>query len=86
MRLAQVATQSPEALSLAGIVGGLLLFLTGYIVGAQTQGAACPPAAAQGAPPARGEFEGLASDGSEHKVKTIIIDKPYPEIAKPPAK
>ena len=35
MRLAQVATHSPEALGLAGVVAGLLLFLTGYVVGAQ---------------------------------------------------
>ena len=34
MRLAQVAMHSPEALGLAGIVAGLLLFLTGYVVGA----------------------------------------------------
>jgi hypothetical protein len=89
MRFAQVATHSPETLGLAGIVAGLLLFLTGYVVGAQTQGAACPPAAVQGAAPARGEFEGLASDGSERKVKTIIYDElPPPEVPIPkrPAK
>ena len=84
MRLAQVATHSPETLGLAGIVAGLLLFLTGYVVGAQTQGAvACPPAPAQGAAHTRSELEGLASDGSEHKVKSIIVPDSTP--ANPPA-
>jgi hypothetical protein len=74
MRFAQVATHSPETLGLAGIVAGLLLFLTGYVVGVQTQGlSACPPATAQGTAAARSELEGLASDGREHKVKTIIV-------------
>ncbi|MFY9656094.1 MAG: hypothetical protein WAK01_05830 [Methylocystis sp.] len=84
MRLAQVATHSPETLGLAGIVAGLLLFLTGYVVGAQTQGAACPPAAVQ----VRSELEGPASDGREHKVKTIMYDTPVPDsvTTKPPAK
>jgi hypothetical protein len=87
MRLAQVAMHSPETLGLAGIVAGLLLFLTGYVVGAQG-GAPAPlaaasgggaehcPAFAQGAAPARGEFEPLASDGRERKVKTIIFSTP----------
>ncbi len=86
MRFAQVATHSPETLGLAGIVAGLLLFLTGYVVGAQTQGAACPPAAAQGA--TRSELERPASDGREHKVKTIIYDTLVPDgtTTRPPAK
>jgi hypothetical protein len=87
MRLAQVAVHSPETLGLAGVVAGLLLFLTGYIVGAQSQtsaplaaasageGGRCPPAA-QGAAPARSEFEALATDGRERKVKTIIFTTP----------
>jgi len=88
MRLAQVATHSRETLGLAGIVAGLLLFLTGYVVGAQTQGAACPPGAAQGAAAARSEFEALASDGREHKVKTIIFPASTPAnmSTTPPAK
>jgi len=87
MRLAQVAMHSPETLGLAGIVAGLLLFLTGYVVGAQggapaplaaasSGGAEHCPAFAQGAEPARGEFEPLASDGRERKVKTIIFSTP----------
>jgi hypothetical protein len=87
MRLGQVAVHSPETLGLAGIVAGLLLFLTGYVVGAQSQASAslaaasaCDagrcPASAQGAAPARSEFEALASDGRERKVKTIIITTP----------
>jgi hypothetical protein len=84
MRLAQVAMHSPEALGLAGIVAGLLLFLTGYVVGAQggapasvaaaAAGGLCP--VAQGAAPAHGEFEPLASDGRERKVKSVIISTP----------
>ncbi len=81
MRLAQVAVHSPETLGLAGIVAGLLLFVAGYVVGAQSQpsnplaaasaGAASPcPASALGA---RTDFEPLASDGRERKVKTIVI-------------
>jgi len=77
MRLAQVAVHSPETLGLAGVVAGLLLFLMGYVVGAQSQASAPPcPAAAQGAAPARSEFEGLASDGRERKVKTILFTTP----------
>jgi hypothetical protein len=88
MRLAQVAVHSPETLGLAGVVAGLLLFLTGYVVGAQSQASAplaaasagdagrCPPAAQGAAAPARSEFEALASDGRERKVKTIIFTTP----------
>jgi hypothetical protein len=87
MRLAQVALHNPETLGLAGVVAGLLLFLAGYVVGAQG-GASAPLAAAsagavgrcpsltQGAAPASGEFEPLASDGRERKVKTIIFSTP----------
>ncbi len=81
MRLAQAAARSPETLMLAAVVVGLLLFVAGYVVGAQSQpsapltaasaGAAVHcPASAQGA---RGEFEPLASDGSERKVKSIVV-------------
>ena len=84
MRLSQVAMHSPETLGLAGIVAGLLLFLTGYVVGAQgwapapvaAASAAHCPALAQGAAPARSELEPLASDGRERKVKTIIFSTP----------
>lgn len=82
MRLAQVAVHSPEALGLAGIAAGLLLFLAGYVVGALPQSSAtldaagnCP-ATAQGAAAARTEFEPLALDGHERKVKTIVIPTP----------
>jgi len=87
MRLAQVAVHSPETLGLAGVVAGLLLFLMGYVVGAQG-GASAPlaaalgagagpcPASAQGAAAPRSEFEPLASDGRERKVKTIIFSTP----------
>jgi len=85
MRLAQVAVHSPETLGLAGVVAGLLLFLMGYVVGAQSQAsaplsaasdAARCPAAAQGAAPARSEFEALATDGRERKVKAILFTTP----------
>ena len=81
MRLAQVAVHSPETLGLAGIVAGLLFFVAGYVVGAQSQ-PSDPLAAASGAaagrcpvsaPGARSEFEPLASDGRERKVKSIVI-------------
>jgi len=85
MRLAQVAIHSPEAVGLAGVVAGLLLFLTGYVVGAQggapvpaaaSAGAGHCPALTQGAAPAHSEFEPLASDGRERKVKTTIFSTP----------
>ena len=86
MRLAQVAMHRPEAVGLAGVVAGLLLFLTGYVVGAQggapvplaaaSAGAGHCPALTQGAAPAHSEFEPLASDGRERKVKTTIFSTP----------
>jgi hypothetical protein len=78
MRLAQVAVHSPETLGLAGVVAGLLLFVAGYVVGAQSQPSDSPAAASAGRCPAsasgaRTDFEPLASDGRERKVKTIVI-------------
>ena len=78
MRLAQVAVHSPETLGLAGVVVGLLLFVAGYVVGAQSQLSDAPGAASSGHCPAsalgaRTEFEPLASDGRERRVKTIVI-------------
>jgi hypothetical protein len=81
MRLAQVGVHSPETLGLAGVVAGLLFFVAGYVVGAQSQRADSLAAASAGAagrcPPSalgpRSEFEPLASDGRERKVKTIVI-------------
>ena len=90
VRFTVMGATSKEGLGLIGLVGGLLLFVSGYVAGVQSQAsvgdcanpapAQSPAAAAPVPSPAEGPAAAVASPHAEAAEKSVLEDLPTRKV------